>query len=87
MQAAQLIHAAGESSTGSLPRGTYAIALSAKNEAALRKLADDLARRGLPHHLVIENDAPYTGQAMALGIQPMNRVVLRPILRRFRLLK
>lgn len=86
LQAAQLIHAAGYSSPGQLPAGTYAVALAARDELELHRLSRDLARAGLPHHLVIEQDAPYTGQAVALGIAPMDRAPLRPLLRRFPLL-
>jgi peptidyl-tRNA hydrolase len=87
VQAAQLIHAAGYSSPGNLPDGTYAVALTAKNEAELRALADALAREGLPHHLIVEADAPYSGQATAIGITPTNRRLLKKHLSRFPLLR
>jgi hypothetical protein len=87
VQAAQLIHAAGQSSPGNLPPGTYAVALTVPDEAALRALADDLGAAGLPRHLVVEDDAPYSGQAMALGIAPGDRKRLKPYLSRYPLLK
>jgi hypothetical protein len=46
IQAAQVIHAAGESSPGSLPDGTYAIALSVPDERALAREAERLRARG-----------------------------------------
>jgi hypothetical protein len=87
IQAAHLIHAAGHSSPGDLDDTTYAVALTVKDEAALRSLAVTLARSGLLHHLEIENDPPYSGQAMALGIAPMPRHLLKRFLHRLPLLK
>lgn len=46
IQAAQVIHAAGESSPGGLPDGTYAIALSVPDEPALAREAERLRARG-----------------------------------------
>ena len=46
MKVAQTIHAAGESSPGGLPDGTYAIALEVADEAALRHEAERLCARG-----------------------------------------
>jgi hypothetical protein len=46
IQAAQIIHAAGESSPGKLPDGTFAIALSVPDEAALVRECDRLRGRG-----------------------------------------
>lgn len=86
-QAAQLIHAAGYSSTGSLPAGTYAVALTVPDEAELRALASTLERAGLPHHLIIESDDPFAGQAMAIGLAPMDRKRLKPYLSKYPLLR
>jgi peptidyl-tRNA hydrolase len=63
------------------------VALTCKDEAELRALADALSQAGLPRHLIIEEDAPYTGQAMALGIEPGDRKRLKKYLSRFPLLK
>ena len=79
-QAAQLIHAAGFSASPDLPEGTYAIALHAKGEAELRALSERLKAAKIEHTLVVETDAPYTGQAMAIGIRPMDRKILKPLL-------
>lgn len=73
MQAAQCIHAAGESSPGNLPKGTYAIALHARDEANLWQIAAQLKMAGIAHHLIVEADEPYSGQAMAIGIEPCDR--------------
>lgn len=86
-QAANLIHAAGQSSPGNLGDGTYAVALTVPDEAALRKLGGILQAAGLPHHTAIESDAPYTGQAMAIGIFPCDRKILKPYLSQLPLLK
>lgn len=79
-QAAQLIHAAGESSPGNLPPHTYAIALVAENELHLREIGWRLVKAGIVPKLVFENDAPYTGQLMAIGVPPMERSRIRPLL-------
>lgn len=73
MQAAQLIHAAGESSPGNLSKGTYAIALHARDEAHLCQIAAQLKMAGIERHLIVEIDPPYSGQAMAIGIAPCDR--------------
>jgi len=70
VQVAQTIHAAGESCDGPLPSGTYAIALSVPDEASLRSLAERLWDSEVPHKVIMEPDAPYNGQAMAIGIFP-----------------
>lgn len=67
---AQLIHAAGESSDGTLKPGTYAVALGVETEKELCKLADDLEAKGVPVHRVTESHGKFAGQLMALGIQP-----------------
>ena len=57
------------------------------DEAALRELATTLEREGLPRHLIVESDAPYTDQAMAIGILPMDRSKLKRYLSKYPLLK
>ena len=46
LQVAQAIHAAGESSPGNLPDGTYAIALAVADEPSLLREAERLCARG-----------------------------------------
>lgn len=70
VQVAQTIHAAGESSEGPLPSGTFAIALGVPSESALEDLAMRLWNAEIPHKVITEPDAPYDGQAMAIGIFP-----------------
>lgn len=84
-QAAQLIHAAGYSVKDPLPEGTYAIALQTQDEAELLALHTVLESASIPHKLIIEEDPPYAGQAMAIGIQPMDRAILKPYLHQFTL--
>jgi hypothetical protein len=67
---AQTIHAAGESSDGPLPSGTYAIALEVDNEKSLLDLADKLWFGDVPHKVIVETDGKYAGQAMTIGLQP-----------------
>lgn len=87
LQAAQLIHAAGESSPGNLPTHTYAIALTCADEKSLSDLSFELFKLGIRHHRIIENDAPYEGQLMAIGIPPQPRRNIRKHLYRLPLLK
>jgi Peptidyl-tRNA hydrolase PTH2 len=70
VQVAQTIHAAGESCEGPLPSGTYAIALSVRDERELREVARRLWDAELPHKVITEPDSPYDGQAMAIGLFP-----------------
>lgn len=87
LQAAQLIHAAGESSPGNLPPHTYAIALTCANEAELQALSQRLFLAGIKHKRIIESDAPWTGQLMALGIPPGKRSELKRHLSMYKLLR
>lgn len=76
-QAAQLVHAAGESSTGNLPDETIAVALYARDEAHLRSIADRLTEAGISHKLIIECD----GEAQAIGCTPTtDRASLKRVL-------
>ncbi len=87
LQAAQIIHAAGESSPGNIPPGCYAIALVARDEGELDALSFGLFRAGIRHARVVENDAPWTGQLMAIGIPPRPRKELRRYLSHLPLVK
>lgn len=86
-QAAQLIHAAGESSPGNLSTGTYAFALTVKDEGELRALALKLFFSGIPHKMILEPDAPWNGQLMAIGVCPGPRKKLRKFFSNLPLLK
>jgi hypothetical protein len=77
LQAANLVHAAGESSPGGLSSGTYAIALHAQDEQHLAGIADVLRGAGIPHNLILESEGPHAGQAMAIGIAPCDREIVR----------
>mgnify|MGYP000913997715 CR=1 FL=1 len=87
VQAAQLIHAAGESSPGDLPPGTFAIALTVPDEPALRALARRLGMAEILHRGIYEVDEPWNGQMMAIGIAPARRSVLKKLLSELPLLK
>lgn len=85
--AAQLIHAAGESSER-VPEGTYAVALAAKNEGHLALIEQKLVDAGIPHHAVREPDSPWNGALMAIGLAPTSdRDSVQPITKSLRLLK
>lgn len=86
-QAAQLIHAAGESSPGNLPKSTFAIALTVRDEAELHELAIKLDHAGIAFKLIHEPDEPFNGQLMAIGVLPRPRSQLRRHLSNLPLLK
>jgi len=74
---AQVIHAAGESSPGNLPSGTYAIALEVPTEEALEREAVRLEKAGVKLVRIYEPDAPYNGALMAVGLLPARKESLR----------
>lgn len=70
VQLAQLGHATGESA-GNLPEeGASIVVLGLPSEGAIRHLSKKLTDAGIEHKLIIEPDAPYSGQAMAIGFAP-----------------
>lgn len=75
--AAQIVHAAGESSPGGLAEGTYAVVLSVKDESSLEREAKRLRARGVDLVEIRETDAPYGGALMAIGLVPARKEVLR----------
>lgn len=68
--AAQVVHAAGESSTGNLPRDTHAVVLAVPHEGALLEASRRLTAGCIPHVMIREPDAPWCGAATALGVLP-----------------
>lgn len=85
--AAQLVHAAGETSPGNLPDDTHAVVLAVDHEQDLVDLATRLERAGIAHKLIREPDAPFNGAATALGVAPGPRRPLRRLLSRLPLLR
>ena len=75
--AAQLVHAAGESSDGNISSGTHAIALSAESEIQLLALEKRLISQNISHVAIREPDKPYCNQLMAIGIAPGDRALIR----------
>jgi len=86
IQAAQIVHAAGESSPGGLRAGTYAVVLAACSDE-LRRLRQVLEAAGVPHRAVIENDEPYCGELMAIGLEPCPRSEVKKYMKSLPLLK
>lgn len=85
--AAQLLHAAGESSPGNLPSSTFAVCLAAPDELALLKLEARLVAEGIPHTAIREPDAPWNNALMSIGFPPQDRIHLKKYLSNFPLLK
>lgn len=82
-QAAQLVHASGESSIPRPVPGTIAVALHARDEAHLKELGDRLSSAEISHCYVWESDddANYPGQLMAIGVMPTrDREKIRKVL-------
>lgn len=77
IQAANLVHAAGESSPGGLPSGTHAIVLAVPNEDTLREVKRRLEAAEVPLTPIFEPDSPYNGELMALGVVPGRKEELR----------
>ncbi len=71
------MHAAGESSPGSLPAGTHAVVLVVPDESALRAVGYRLEMAGVRFVRVEEDDHPFEGQLMALGLLPARKEVVR----------
>lgn len=85
--AAQVVHAADESSPGRLDHGLNAVVLAVPDESALSALADRLARAGVVHRCVTEPDAPYLGALTAIGLRPCERKEVQRLLSSLPLLK
>lgn len=86
--AAQVVHAAGESSPGNLPKDTRAVVLAAPTEKALLRAHQRLSKRSIPHILIREPDAPFNNAATALGVFPVrDRRPVRRALDKLKLLK
>jgi len=85
IQAAQIVHAAGESAPGNLPVGTYAVVLRATQEE-LERFETVLILNGVDHCAIRENDAPYSGELTAIGLAPAPKSHYRRWTRNFKLL-
>jgi hypothetical protein len=64
-------YAIGRAAGQNGPDFPFCIALSARNEKHLRDLSALLTAKGIPHKLIEEPDAPWSGQATALCTMPM----------------
>lgn len=85
--AAQVTHAAGESSPGGLPKATNAVVLSVPTETDLMDVAAKLTAAGTAHVLIEEPDAPWNGAATAIGLHPVvDRSAAKKVLQKLPLL-
>ena len=73
---AQVTHAAGESSPGNLPGGTYAVVLAADTPQLLQ-FEERLKAVGLPHKAIRESSGECAGQITAIGVCPDRRSKLK----------
>lgn len=72
-----MVHAAGESSPGDLTEGTNAVVLTARDEAALCRLADAMRDAGVQLTRIFEPDLQYAGALMAIGLVVTDRKEVR----------
>lgn len=79
MLAAQVVHAAGESAALGPPLAsdTHAVVLAAATSLELRALSARLSKAAIAHVLIEEIDAPFCGEALALGVAPARKEVVR----------
>lgn len=68
--AAQVVHAAGESTPGRLSPGTNAVVLAA-SEDELAALEARLKEHGVAHAAIREPDEPWGGALTAIGLEPV----------------
>ena len=79
--AAQVAHAAGESSPGNLSSSTIVVLLAARDEIELKHLADRLESAGVDLVRIHEPDPPWLGSMTAIGVKPvMDRSVVGKLL-------
>ncbi len=79
--AAQVTHAASESSPTPDPPGTNAVVLAAAGEPELLALYQRLVALGARCVLITEPDEPWCGAATAIGLEPVvDRRALRRVL-------
>lgn len=77
VQVAQTAHAASEAS-GYPP--TIVVALAVPDETALKRIAEALGENSLTYALITEEDGPFSGQVMALGVTPStDRAAIRKV--------
>lgn len=84
---ANLIHAAGESVTSTLPEHVHAVALTCPDEAALRAVWAKLKANKVGHRAIVECDGPHAGQLMAIGCHPAKKKEIHKLLSSLPLLK
>lgn len=77
VQAAQIIHAAGESSPGNLSSGTNAVCLVVPDELTLERVANRLREKGVQLVRIEEPDSPWNGALMAIGLVPVRKEDVR----------
>lgn len=85
---AQAIHAATES-IRKLPVAddTHAVVLMADSSLQLEGQADKLKGAGVAFALICEPDEPYRGAAVALGVAPMERALIQPLMVGFKVFR
>lgn len=86
--ACQAAHAATEC-IQSLPVSdqTHVCVLEAETSIELETLGKVLHNEGIPHVVIREPDEPYRGAAVAVGVAPMDRDLIRPYMQTFKVFR
>ena len=86
VMAAMVVHAAGR--TGSkVADYAHAVVLQVNDGESVVDLASKLAKASVEHLMILENEEPWNGAPMAIGIPPMEATApLRKILKNLKLL-
>lgn len=83
--AAQVVHAAGESSLRDIPPDTHAVVLAVSSEQELQQLEQDLLYNRIQHKAIREPDQG--NELMAIGIVPIEKKYVKKVLSKYPLLK
>lgn len=69
------------------PAQTVAVVLGARNEGRLRRLAQQLTVKAIPHVVVLETEGEFSGQVMAIGLVPGDKRELADCVREFHMFR
>jgi hypothetical protein len=61
--------------------------LGARNEGRLRRLAQQLTVKAIPHVVVLETEGEFSGQVMAIGLVPGDKRELADCVREFHMFR
>lgn len=80
-----IVHATGQSVMCPVEPGTCAVVLQVPNVLELLKISNKLRRNGIEHFLFEEPDPPWNGEAMSIGLPPMEKKLVYKYLKHLQL--